>query len=83
MITLPTGSFAVKRDQAKPTKLILGNSVEKPNTGVIVFASPELQQYEGCSVMFRESHAEETKIQEEDLLFFRDFDSSIFYVITS
>ena len=81
MIKLPRDSFAVKRDEVKQTRLFLGDSADKPNTGIIVLASPGLQHYEGCSVMFRETHAEEIKIQEQDLLFFRDFDSSIYYVV--
>lgn len=80
MIVLPKGAFVVEKDVEETQ--VYGVSKTK-NTGTIVFTSEELKQYQGCKVKFRESFSEEVDIEQlKKLLFFRDFDSSIFYVIT-
>jgi hypothetical protein len=84
MIVLPKGAFIVKQDEIqKKTSLILTmeNLNEKPNTGEIIFTSEELNEFQFCKVVFRENFSEKIDIGEyKDLLYFRDFNSSIFYV---
>lgn len=89
MIVLPKGAFVVKRDEAKVVEnssgLILDREELKPklpNTGVIIFTSEELNEYQTCKVVFRENFSEKIDIEDhKDLLYFRDFNSSIYYVI--
>lgn len=85
MIVLPKGAFIVKADKVEEkTKggIILDTSTQKePNTGEIVFTSEELNKYQTCKVVFRANFAEDVNINGVDLKYFRDFDSSIYYVI--
>lgn len=91
MIVLPKGAFTVIQDEAvivkddKP-KIILSieevnEAPKKPNTGIIVYTSEELNKYQGCKVVFRENFCEEVNINGVEMLYFRDFESSIYYVI--
>ena len=90
MIILPKGAFVVKQDEIKEkeekTALILtmesiNEKPKKPNTGEIIFTSEELNEFQLCKVVFRENFAEKIDIGEhKDLLYFIDFNSSIFYV---
>ena len=88
MIILPTGAFTVLQDEAQevpPQKIIINleevHNPKKPNTGIITYTAPELNKYQGCRVVFRENFSENIKIGETPLLYFRDFESSIYYVI--
>jgi hypothetical protein len=87
MIILPKGAFIVERDKPiikEKTALILSTEEIKPilpNTGTIIFTSEELNEFQLCKVVFRENFAEKIDVEEyKDLLYFRDFNSSIFYV---
>ncbi len=90
MIVLPKGAFIVKRDEAvvveNKSGLILSQEDLKPkppNTGVILFTSEELNKYQLCKIVFRENFGEDITIDgvEGDLLFFRDFNSSYYYIL--
>lgn len=90
MIVLPEKAFIVKRDEAQVVEpkttsgIIMSQEDLKPklpNTGTIVFTSKELNKYQLCKVVFRENFSEEIEIDGQTLLYFRDFNSSIFYVI--
>ena len=54
-----------------------------PNTGIILFTSEELNKYQLCKIVFRENFGEDITIDgvEGDLLFFRDFNSSHYYIL--
>lgn len=87
MIKLPKGAFTVKVD-AKEEKTASGlilhsTQVEEPNKGEIIFTAEELNKYQGCRVVFRSNFGEDIEINNVKLKYFRDFDSSIFYVITN
>lgn len=96
MIVLPLGAFMVLQDEVEVVEksdrpsLILSMSdmdrkPEKPNTGEIVFTSEELNKYQGCKVKVRLNFADPDPIEIKGVkyLYFRDFNSSIYYVITS
>lgn len=84
MIVLPKGAFTVIRSKAEEkttTGIYLPTeSQKKPNFGTIAFTSEELNEYQGCEVVFRENFGEELEIEGTEHLFFRDFDSSIYYI---
>jgi len=93
MIILPKEAFMVLQDEAivkektAISSLILSmdeidKKPEKPNTGTIVFTGDNVTKYQLCKVKFRANYAdtEEMKINGESYLYFRDFESSIFYV---
>lgn len=90
MIVLPKGAFMVLQDEPieKENKsgIILSAKPEKekkPNTGVIVYTSEELNKYQLCRVVFRENFGEEEiEVNGKKYIFFRDFNSQIYYVIT-
>lgn len=82
-IILPKGAFIVKRDE--PTEsgslIISVGPTEKPNRGTIILTGPDLQSYKYSSVVFREIFSESIDIGEEKgLLYFRDFNSGIYYI---
>lgn len=91
MIKLPTGAFTVIQDEAvvverKATSIILSMEdldvkPKKPNSGTIAYTSEELNKYQGCKVVFRDNFGEDIVIKGTEMIYFRDFESSIFYVI--
>lgn len=91
MMVLPKGAFTVIQDEApktveKKTTIIMSleevdAKPQKPNTGTICYTATELNRYQGCKVVFRENFCEEILINGVDHLYFRDFESSIYYVI--
>lgn len=85
MIVLPKGAFTVLADKPIAVTdggIILDEQSQEPvNTGKICYTHVDLNKYQGCKVVFRINHAEEIKIKGIDHLYFRDFDSSIFYLI--
>jgi hypothetical protein len=91
MMILPEGAFTVAQDEAVVVEKKVGGIIldieehntkpKKPNTGVIFFTAPELKKYQGCKVVFRENFGEDITIGAAEYLYFRDFNSSIYYVI--
>lgn len=90
MVILPEGAFTVIQDAApekieRKTIIMTLDDVdakpEKPNTGTICYTAKELNKYQGCKVVFRENFCEEIDINGTEHLYFRDFNSSIYYVI--
>lgn len=80
---LPKGAFIVKRDEPRESgSLIISvGPIEKPNRGTIILTGPDLQSFKHSSVVFRENFYEIIDIDnEKELLYFRDFNSSIYYV---
>lgn len=92
MITLPKDAFMVLQDEAPQqtefkSSLILSmaeidKKPEKPNTGIIVFTGDNVTKYQLYKVKFRANYAdpEEMEIGGKSYLYFRDFESSIYYV---
>jgi hypothetical protein len=81
MIVLPKGAVAIERDVEETKSLIIGAETKKLNSGTILFTAPELVKYQGCKIVFREPFVEEIKIKGMDLLYLRDLDSGMFYLI--
>lgn len=90
MIILPPNAFMVLQDEAiveevKPSLIYIMEKpkelLEKPNTGEIVYTAEELNKYQGCKVVFRTNFADKIMIGAQEFLFFRDFNSSIYYVL--
>ena len=86
-ITLPKGAVMVKQRIEKyesKSSLILDDTKELDKVyddGEIVYAAPELQDMIGKKIKFRVNFAEFLPFQNEDLLYFRDLESSMFYII--
>ena len=80
MIILPKGAFIVERKEVEKKSVIIGVEEKKLNVGTIVFTHEDLNIYQGCEVVFRESFGEEIEMLGHKLLYFRDFDLSIYYV---
>ena len=93
MMILPKDAFMVLQDAvvvkektAIPSIIIsmeeIDKKPEKPNTGVIVFTGENVTKYQLCKVKFRANYAdpEEIEVDGKSYLYFRDFESSIFYV---
>jgi hypothetical protein len=92
MMILPKDAFMVLQDEAPEqtefkSSLILSmadidKKPEKPNTGTIKYAGENAKQYIGGKVTFRANFADPMEIDMygESLLYFRDFESSIYYV---
>jgi hypothetical protein len=96
MIRLPKGAFMLLQDEAEIkektaiSSLILSmdeidKKPEKPNTGKIIFTSQELNEFHGCKAVVRLNYADPDPIVIDGIsyLFFRDFESSIYYVNTN
>lgn len=79
-IILPKGAFIVQRQEVEKKSAIIGIEEKKLNVGTIILTHEDLRVYEGLKVVFRESFSEEIEINGNKFLFFRDFDSSIYYV---
>lgn len=91
MMILPPNAFMVLQDDPIPeeeTESLIyllkdpAKKDEKPNTGRIIFTAPELEQYQLEKVVFRINFADQIMIDGKEFLYFRDFNSSIYYVIT-
>ena len=82
---LPEGAFIVLADKAQETTasgLILTADVqEEPDTGVVCFVSPDLEEHISKKVRFRKNFGEELEIEGIKYLYFRDFNSSIYYIL--
>lgn len=85
MIVLPKGTFTVIKDEAKKqteSGIFLGdNDTKDIDTGIIAFTSVELNELQGAKVRFRPHFGEELEIEGIKHLYFRDYDSSIWYRI--
>lgn len=92
MMILPKDAFMVLQDEA-PTQTEFKSSLilsmaeidkkpDKPNTGIIKYAGENFKQFIGWKVKFRDNYADPAEIDMygESLLYFRDFESSIYYV---
>lgn len=77
---LPEGAVLVERMQEEFKGLIITMDKSKPNRGTIVAACDSLKEFIGKTVVFRENFSEEIDIEDKKgLLYFRDFNSSIYY----
>lgn len=85
MIVLPKGAFTVLPDEVKNTTqagIILSNTDKRESdTGIIVYTSQELNKYQGLRIKFRPAFAEDIEIEGTKLKYFRDFDSSFYYIL--
>lgn len=85
MIVLPKGAFTVIPEKAEEkTKgglILTEDLIQEPDVGMIAFTSEELNEYQGMKVRFRKSFSENLNIEGISHLYFRDFNSSIYYVI--
>lgn len=84
-IELPKGAYIVLPDEQKDTTvggIILGEeNIKPPTEGVIVYAADDLKDMVGKRIRFRGSFAEFIEIEDVVHMFFRDLNSSIYYVI--
>lgn len=86
MIKLLGNCMLIKRDAVQATTasgiFFAADSQKIPDTGTIIHVGPGLDSnLLGTRVRFRESFKEEIDIEGEMLLFFRDYESSLYYVI--
>lgn len=86
MNILPKGAFTIIKDAPiKQTKagIFLGDTeaMNKIDTGTISLTSPELSEFQGSKVRFREQFGEPLEIDGIEHVYFRDYDSAIFYRI--
>lgn len=87
MIILPTGAVIVKQRIEKYKNsggIILEDTsaLDKVyNDGEIIFTAPELTDLQSKKIVFRPNYAEEIDIKGEKYLFFRDVQSSMYYII--
>ena len=61
--------------------LFLGEKSIKKDTGTIVAISEDKKEFLNMKVKFRENFGEEVELNGNKYLYFRDFDTSIWYVI--
>ena len=88
-IFLPPGAFTILQrieEYKSASSLILDATAQeelsvKHSEGTIVHASPEVEKYKGYKIFFRPGFGEPITIGEQDLIYFRDFNSSIYYAI--
>jgi co-chaperonin GroES (HSP10) len=86
MIYLPKNAVTILPDapEEKVTAsgiIMAGQEDPEPTEGVIMFTCEELKEFQGDKVKFRPEFAEEIEIKGQRLVFLRDFNSSIYYVI--
>lgn len=83
ILYLPKGSFIVKVDEAiSESGLFMGNNVESLDTGTIIDTHRDLKEYVGYRVKFRAKFGELVQMPDGiEYMFFRDFDSSIYYIM--
>lgn len=85
MIVLPKGAFIVQPDKKQEKTaggIILTEATqEEPNSGIIICTSEEVKEHKGKRVVYRKNFAEDIEIDKQELKFFRDLDSSIYYII--
>jgi hypothetical protein len=82
MIVLPKGAFMVLRKEPETKSLIIGVEETVLNVGEITFTAPEMVDKQGLQVVFREHFSEKIKIKGVEYLYFRDYDSGIYYATT-
>ena len=79
-IYLPEGAVLVERIQEEFKGILITMNQPKSNKGTIVATCESLKDFIGKTVVFRESFSEEIDIEDKKgLLYFRDFNSSIYY----
>ncbi len=87
MMILPKGAVIVKQrieEYKNPSALIMDNikDLDKVfNDGEIRFTAPELNHLQLMKVVFRPNFAEPINIKGVDYLYFRDIESSMYYII--
>lgn len=79
-IQLPEKAFAVILDKVEiKSSLILDDEVTTTDFGTVVLAGPDLQDKLEQKVRVRVNFGEEMFIRGIKVLYFRDFESSIYY----
>lgn len=80
-IQLPEKAFAIIQDEpvTQKTGLILDMKPKEVDTGIVVLAGPDLQDKVGVKVRVRLTHGEKMPIRGHEVVYFRDFESSIYY----
>lgn len=80
-IQLPNKAFAIIQDEPalQKTGLIIDIKTKEPDTGVVVLAGPDLQDKLDARVKVRLSHGEKLTIRGVEVLYFRDYESSIYF----
>ena len=82
-IYLPDKAVIVEREMKKVSSILITES-EKTNKGIVIATCENLKDFIGAKVVFRENFSEPIEIEEnKNLLFFRDFDVSIYYAETN
>lgn len=87
MIILPKGAVIVKQrvEKYQNTEGIILKDVKSLdkvfNDGKILFTAKELNHLQGKKVVFRENFSEPININGNEFLYFRDLESSMYYII--
>lgn len=95
MIKLPPGAFMLLQDEAekqveqeRPSLILsmgeIDKKPERPNTGTIVYTGEGVHEFQLCKAKVRLNFADPDPItiDGKNYLYFRDFNSSVYYVIT-
>lgn len=69
----------VKRQEEEKKSSLIGVETKLKNIGEIIFTAPDVEHYKGMIVVFRENFCETIIVEEVEYLYFRDFNSSIYY----
>ena len=78
-IYLPNNAVIIERIVKKVSTVLITEDI-KTNKGIVVAACSNLRKFVGRTIVFRENFSEPIFIEGKDnLLFFRDFESSIYY----
>lgn len=82
---LPEGAFIVLADKAEEKTasglILTPDAQEEPDTGIVCFVSKDLEKHKSKKVRFRKNFSEELEIGDIKYLYFRDFNSSIYYIL--
>lgn len=85
MIVLPKGAFMLLPDKAAEKTaggiILDADTKEVPDTGVIKYAGKNIAEYIGTRVRFRYTFGELIKFEGKEYLYFRDLESSMYYII--
>lgn len=85
MIVLPRGAFTVlpeKKAETTQSGIFLAKETrEEPNRGIITLTCETLKHLQGKAIVFRPEFAEDIDIEGVTMKFFRDLNSSFYYII--
>lgn len=80
---LPDKAIIIKRDEAQEipqSGLILSTKTTPKDTGTIMYAAPEQENFKGMKVKFRESFIEDIDVYGEKLIYVRDWSQGVYFI---